>query len=218
MTISLTFSNASTYTAELTQVVTPPVTPRFRFAWDDEIDVPYNYQCRTLLGGFDSDNPPAVLRFYPLPGKVDAGDFRVNLTKDPSWQWRDTIIQENGGGEVGERAFNYLIGSSRAQFNTTGWAQMAYLGMCGNEVNVLERAVGWTRIETLKPRDWLRARSMSRATHPTLIHSFHCVTWDRETQTTKHILSTGTPRGLVYYPVVSWEGYAWIPSRFVVPL
>jgi hypothetical protein len=196
-------------------VITPP---RFRFAWDDELS-DYGYKCRTLLGGFDSDNPPAVLRFAPsiLPVGQAIGDYRVNLTKDPSWQWEDTIIQINGGGYLGERAFNYLIGSSRAQFNTTGWARMAYLGMCGNIVNVLERVSGWTRFETLRPQDWLKARSMSILTHPHLIHSFHCVTWDRETQTTKRIYSTGTPRGLVYYPVVTWEGSAWVPDRFVVP-
>jgi hypothetical protein len=190
-------------------------TPRFRFAWDDELE-DYGYKCRTLLGGFDTDNPPAVLRFAPsiLPTQ-SIGDYRVNLEKDPSWRWKETIIQMNGGGEVGERAWGYLVGPSRAQFNTTGWARMAYLGMCGNEVNVLERAGGWVRFETLKPTDWLRARSLQEGT---LMHRFTCVTWDRETQTTRRIFSTGTPRGVVFYPVVTWEGSAWIPERFVVNL
>jgi hypothetical protein len=190
-------------------------TPRFRFAWDDELS-DYNYKCRTLLGGFDTDNPPAVLRFAPsiLPTQ-SIGDYRVNLEKDPSWRWKETIIQMNGGGEVGERAWGYLVGPSRAQFNTTGWARMAYLGMCGNEVNVLERAGGWIRFETLKPTDWLRARSLQEGT---LKHRFTCVTWDRETQTTRRIFSTGTPRGVVWYPVVTWEGSAWIPSRFIVQI
>jgi hypothetical protein len=189
--------------------------PRFRFAWDDELS-DYNYKCRTLLGGFDTDNPPAVLRFAPsiLPTQ-SIGDYRVNLEKDPTWRWKETIIHMNGGGEVGERAWGYLVGPSRAQFNTTGWARMAYLGMCGNEVNVLERVGGWVRFETLKPADWLRARSLQEGT---LKHRFTCVTWDRETQTTRRIFSTGTPRGVVWYPVVTWEGSAWIPERFVVPL
>jgi hypothetical protein len=189
--------------------------PRFRFAWDDELS-DYGYKCRTLLGGFDTDNPPAVLRFAPstLPTQ-SIGDYRVNLEKDPSWRWKETIIQMNGGGEVGERAWGYLVGPSRAQFNTTGWARMAYLGMCGNEVNVLERVNGWVRFETLKPTDWLRARDLSEGT---LKHRFTCVTWDRETQTTRRIFSTGTNRGVVFYPCVTWEGSAWIPQRFVVPL
>jgi hypothetical protein len=190
--------------------------PRFRFCWDDELS-DYGYKCRTLLGGFDTDNPPAVLRFAPsiLPANQSIGDYRVNLEKDPSWRWKETIILMNGGGEVGERAWGYLVGPSRAQFNTTGWARMAYLGMCGNEVNVLERANGWVRFETLKPTDWLRARDLNEGT---LKHRFTCVTWDRETQTTRRIFSTGTPRGVVWYPVVTWEGSAWIPSRFIVQM
>jgi hypothetical protein len=189
--------------------------PRFRLAWDDELS-DYGYKCRTLLGGFDTDNPPAVLRFAPsiLPTQ-SIGDYRVNLEKDPTWRWKETIILMNGGGEVGERAWGYLVGPSRAQFNTTGWARMAYLGMCGNEVNVLERVGGWVRFETLKPTDWLRARDLNEGT---LMHRFTCVTWDRETQTTKRIFSTGTPRGVVWYPVVTWEGFGWIPERFVVNL
>jgi hypothetical protein len=192
--------------------------PRFRFAWDDELS-DYNYKCRTQMPTDDpinTDNPPAVLRFAPEILRTQAiGDYRVNLTKDPTWQWKETIIQINGGGEVGERAWGYLVGPSRAQFNTTGWAQMAYLGMCGNEVNVLDRVGGWVKFETLKATDWMRARSMSEGV---LIHRFTCITFDRETQTTKRIFSTGTPRGVVWYPVVTWLGYAWIPERFVVSL
>lgn len=185
--------------------------PRYRFAWDDEIS-DYGYKCRTQSPGFiGPDNPPAVLRFYPT--RYESGDYRVNLEKDPTWRWKDTIIALNGGGEQGERAWGYLVGPSRAQFNTTGWARMAYLGMSGNEINVLERVGGWVRFETLKPTDWLRARSMNEGT---LIHRFTCVSWNAETQTTVRINSTGTPRGVVYYPCVTWEGSAWIPARFVV--
>jgi hypothetical protein len=153
-----------------------------------------------------------VLRFYP-ERREGSGDYRVNLTKDPSWGWEETFITINGGDE---RKFDYLVTSNRAQFNTTGWPKMAYLGMCGNEVNILERVPGWVRFQTLKPQDWHKARSMSRVTHPTLIHTFTCITWDRETQTTKRIPTTGTPRGMVDFPLVTWEGYGWIPSRFVI--
>jgi hypothetical protein len=193
-------------------------TPRYRFAWDDEIlGEPYFGKCRTQSPGFiGPDNPPAVLRFSPsiLPTQ-SIGDYRVNLTKDPSWRWKETIIELNGGGEVGERAWGYLVGPSRAQFNTTGWAQMAYVGMCGNEVNVLDRVNGWVKFETLKPSDWLRARSLREGS---LIHRFTCTSWDAETQTTVRINSTGTPRGVVWYPVVTWEGFGWIPERFVVAI
>jgi hypothetical protein len=208
--IDLTLSTGTRYTATLTRE-----SPRFRFAWDDEL-ADYGYKCRTQSPGFiGPDNPPAVLRFAPsiLPANQGIGDYRVNLTKDPSWRWKETIIELNGGGEVGERAWGYLVGPSRAQFNTTGWAQMAYVGMCGNQVNVLDRVGGWVKFETLKPSDWLRARSLREGQ---LIHRFTCTSWNAETQTTVRINSTGTPRGIVWYPVVTWEGYGWIPERFVV--
>jgi hypothetical protein len=192
--IDLTLSTGTRYTATLTRE-----SPRFRFAWDDEL-ADYGYKCRTQSPGFiGPDNPPAVLRFAPsiLPANQGIGDYRVNLTKDPSWRWKETIIELNGGGEVGERAWGYLVGPSRAQFNTTGWAQGG----------------GRAKFETLKPSDWLRARSLREGQ---LIHRFTCTSWNAETQTTVRINSTGTPRGIVWYPVVTWEGYGWIPERFVV--
>lgn len=181
----------------------------FRFCWDDQ-NPDYNYKCRTQSGGWvGPDNPPAVLRFYP--DMRESGDYRVNLEKDPTWRWRETIIALNGGDA---QKFGYIIDSNRAQFNTTGWARMAYLGMSGNAINVLGDIGVWYKFETLKPTDWLRARSMSIESHPHLIHRFTCVTW--KNNTTVRIPSTGTPRGQVYYPLVTNEGYAYIPKRHVV--
>ncbi len=191
------------------------VAPRFRFAWDDEIE-DYQYKCRTQSPGFvGPDNPPAVLRYAPAIVKEPIGDYRVNLTKDPSWRWQETVIALNGGDD---QKFSYWTGPGRAQFNSTGWSQLGYLGMCGNEIHVLERVSGWVRFETLRPTDWLRARSMSIETHPCLIHRFVCVTWDAATQTTKHIESTGTARGQVVYPLVTNEGSAWIPEQMIVEM
>jgi hypothetical protein len=187
------------------QTATPPA---FRFAWDDELQ-DYSYQCRTQMDGFiGPDNPPAVIRFYPSMNM--SGDYRVNLTKDPTWQWWDTFTALNDGDETDTE---YLTGPSRAQFNTTGWAQMAYLGMSGNRVNVLERVGSWVRFETLKPDQWQAARSMTAASHPQFIHHFTCVSF--KDGRTVRIDSTGTPRGTVFYPLVTWEGFAWIPARFV---
>jgi hypothetical protein len=188
--------------------------PRYRFAWDDEMS-DWGFKCRTQFPGntIDSDNPPAVLNYYSMMHEDDRQ--RVNLTKDPTWDWRGTVISLNGGDV---QKFEYWTGSARAQFNNTGWPMFAYVGMCGNEIEVLETIGNWIKFKTLKPTDWLRARIMTRSTHPHLIHSFHCVTWDRATQTTKHILSTGTPRGVVLYPLVTNEGFAYIPKRNVVRL
>ena len=173
----------------------------------------WNFACRTQYPGntISTDNPPAVLNFYSVRNEADRQ--RINLEKDPTWRWKETVIALNGGDV---RKFDYWVGPTRAQFNDTGWARLAYVGMCGNEIKVLETVGDWVRFETLKPTDWLRARSMTRATHPHLIHSFHCVTWDPKTRTTVHIESTGTARGIVLYPLVTWEGYGWIPARNVV--
>jgi hypothetical protein len=95
--------------------------------------------------------------------------------------------------------------------------------MCGNEIEILEMGLGWVKFKTLKPQDWMAARRMSIATHPMYIHRFTCVTWVKDSSYpdggyTRRINSTGTPRGDVFYPLVTWEGFAWIPRRFVVPL
>jgi hypothetical protein len=187
-------------------------TARYRFAWDDE-NPDWNNKCRTLHPDFPADgpdNPPAVLRFYR--DRHEGDDYRVNMEKDPTWRWRETIIALNGS----EQDFYYWINANTAQFNTTGWPQFAYVGMSGNEIKILERAGDWVRFETLRPTDWLRARSMTIETHPTLIHRFTCVTWDAANRVTKHIESTGTPRGQVYYPLVTNEGSAWVPSRHII--
>lgn len=186
---------------------TPPPAPRFRFMWDDE-NPDWNFKCRTQFPGFRGpDNPPAVNRMYPEPVERPSGDYRVNLTKDPSWDWRGTIIHWNGGGRTGAAVFDYVTDWHLALYNSTGWAQQAYLGFSGNVVNVLDRRRDWFKIATLKPQDWQRARAMTNATHPQFVHRFTCVSW-RDGKTVR-INGTGTNRGVVYVPLVTWEGHAW---------
>lgn len=183
--------------------------PRYRFAWDDE-NPDYDYKCRTQSDGFTGpDNPPAVMRFYPIM-REEAGDFRVNL--QIPYDWEPAIIAMNGG-DAGK--FGYLIGPSRAQFNTTGWPKMAYVGMCGNLLNG-ERVGEWFRFQTLVPSDVSRVRGWTIASHPQFIHRFTCVTWDTVNRVTKRINSTGTQRGDVFYPLITKEGFAYIPWRHVV--
>jgi len=185
----------------------PKGISRYRFAWDDE-NPDWDFKCRTQSSDFiGPENPPAVIRFYPFM-REGAGDFRVNLATP--YDWKDAIIAMNDGNV---QKFDYLIGSSRAQFNTTGWPKMAYVGMCGNEIEVLERIGDWYRFKTLKQSD---VTGWTIANDPKFIHRFACVTWDVATKTTKRILSTGTARGDVFYPLITVEGYAYIPVRHVV--
>lgn len=185
--------------------VTPPAITGAYFAWDDQ-NPDYNNKCRTQMPDYHGpDNPPAVLRFYPEP--IDRmGDFRVDISA-----WKQFFLNLNGGSE---HKFDYWTGPETSQFNQTGWAKLAYLGMSGNAIKVLELTPAWVKFETLKASE-IPAWSM---TDPCFIHSFHCVTWDRETKTTKRILSTGAPIGTILYPLVTKEGYAWIPRRHVAGL
>jgi hypothetical protein len=179
----------------------------WRVCWDDE-NPDWNYKCRTQFEGYHGpDNPPAINRFAPaaLPAGQRIGDYRVNIEG-----WKQFFLDLNGGDY---QKFEYWTHPDRAQFNSTGWPQLAYLVFSGNELRG-ERVGEWFKFETLKPGDVGRAAGMTLATHPHLIHRFTCVTWkDNETV---HIPHTGTPRGDVHFPVITKEGYGFIPFRNVV--
>lgn len=182
----------------------------YHFAWDDE-NPDYNFKCRTQMPGstIKTANPPAVIRYYPEM-REKSGDYRVNL--EVPVDWKPFVIALNGGDE---QKFGYWTGPARAQFNKTGWPQFAYVGMCGNIIRVLDMDNLWVKFETLMSTELARVQGMTRASHPEFIHTFTCVGWHDATQTTKHIWSTGTPRGEVFYPLVTKEGFAYIPRRHV---
>lgn len=186
-------------------VVTPNPIVSYRLAWDDQ-NVDYNYKSRTLGMTDPGYNAPAVMRYYPIM-REKAGDYRVVLDDN----WKQTVIILNDGNE---RKFAYWSGPSRAQFNTNGWPNLMYVGMSGNTINVLAEIGDWYKFETLKLIDWRSARTMNIETHPQFIHRFTCVTW--KNNMTVRIPSTGTQHGQVYYPLITNEGYAFIPKRHVV--
>lgn len=182
-----------------------------RIVWDDE-NPDYHYQSRTRQKGWKSaDNPPAVMRVFPV-AREGAGDFRVNLAKP--YDWKPAIIRVNGGSV---QDLNFLTGPHRAQYNRTGWPMQAYLPMSGNLLDG-EFIGGFFRFMTLTPSDLPYVAGMTITNTPALVHRFTCVTWDRKTRSTKHINSTGTKRGDVFYFLVTKEGEAFIPARYVRPL
>jgi hypothetical protein len=187
------------------------IPPAFRFRWDDEIS-DWNFKCRTQDPEFTGPpNPPAVLRFAPqiIPPSQRIGDYRVNVSA-----WRSFILALNGNDE---QAFGWWTNPNTAQFNSTGWPMLMYVGMCGN-VLAGERVGEWFKLQTLKVTDVGSAKGMTFQSRPEFIHHFTCVTWDGVNKVTKHIESTGTPRGQFYYPLVTNEGYGFIPWRFVIGL
>ncbi len=186
-----------------------PETGIFRIIWDDE-NPEFNFKSRTETKGWGNlKAPPAVYRFYPKmvsnPNKKQ-GDFRVDIT-----DWKQPIIALNGGSI---KKFNYLTGKQRAQFNFTGFPKMAYLVMSGNLVKG-EVIGNWLKFETFKPTDVSKIKGMTYRTNPYLIHSFHCVKYDKKLKKTIHVLSTGTNHGEVFYPLISKEGYGYIPLKYV---
>lgn len=178
-------------------------------AWDDQVP-DWNYRSRTLSSGYSyASNAPAVFRFYPI-AKDGIGDFRVNLLLP--YDWEVPIIDLNNGNR---KAFDYLTGAARAQYNTTGWPMQAYLVMSGNKLEG-EFIGDFFRFKTLLQSDVNKVHGWTIDTHPQYVHRFTCITWDGVNKRTKRIPSTGTPLGQVYYYVVSKEGYGYIPKRHVI--
>lgn len=195
-------------------VSTQPVIPEptIRVRWDDELAY-YDYKCRTQKEGFvGPDNPPAVNRFSPviLPPAQKIGDYRVDITP---WERPFKMLNNDTDG----RKFNYWTQPGLAQFNDKGFPLLAYLVFSGNRLQG-ERVGDWFKFETFKQGDAGKVAGMTIETHPHLIHRFTCVTWAKDasgTWYTKHINSTGTPRGDIFYHVVTWEGYGYIPWGWV---
>jgi hypothetical protein len=182
----------------------PVMQPRYRVAWDDETST-YGYKCRTQQAGwpFAISAPPAVFRYYPA--MQESGDYRVDISA-----WTNFFLGLNGGDM---QAFEYWSDAGRAQFNGSGWPMMAYLVFSGNRLQG-ERVGEWVKFKTLRPGDLALAKGMTRATHPHYIHTFTCVKW-KDGQTV-HIESTGTPRGVIDFPLISKEGFGYIPWRNVI--
>jgi lysozyme len=202
----------------------PPIeTPKglATVVWDDQ-NPDYGYKCRTQSPHFTGpDNPPAINRYWPRPIN-EMGDFRVDLAIPHNWE--PAIVEVNGGNR---RKFFYLTGRKRAMYNNgqKGWPKQMYLVMSGNklqgELLILPdektgRPMQWFKFKTLKPADLAKVKGWTNATHPQFIHRFTCVTWDKKTKTTRRINSTGTPRGDVFYYLVTVEGEAYIPGKHVV--
>lgn len=182
---------------------TPPAPPQnpvmMRLAWDDELPE-FDFRSRTADSAWHGPAyTPDVFRYYPEP-RVKMGDFRVNISA-----WKDFIIGMNG-----RQAFDYWTADACAQFNKTGWPMFAYVGMSGNVFSG-EKVGNWFRFETLKPSDLSRAQGMTHITHPQFIHRFAIVGWWKRGKVWETVRNTNTPRGAIFYPLITREGIAYIP-------
>lgn len=188
-----------------------PEFTELRVVWDDE-NPDYDFKSRTQSEDLATPNPPAVYRYYKHPIEKE-GDFRVNM--ETPYNWKDAIIALNGGGYVGQRRWEYLVGDNRATYNMTGWPKQAYLSMSSNILRG-EEIGNWFFFQTLKQSDLPNVVGMTIQTHPHFVHRFTCVGWNNTTKTTKHIMSTGTQWGDVFFYLVTVEGFGFIPRRHVI--
>lgn len=185
--------------------------------WDDQ-NIDYHFKSRTQSPDWSSvARPPAVNRYYPEM-REKSGDYRVNLSYP--YDWKQAIINLNGGGWTGLRRWEFLTGKARATYNSntstsSGWPNQMYVLFSGNVLR--GKFVGeWFEFETLRQDDVDRVAGMTKKTHPHLVHSFSCIGWDWRTKSTVHIPSTGTFWNQVYHFVVTKEGIGYIPKRHVV--
>lgn len=184
-----------------------PAAPRHVIRGDEEL-LEYGYESRTSPRNetttINYKCTPSVFRFYKQPIEQQ-GDFRVDITP-----MRHALLWVNGGDE---RKLDYLFNPGTCLFNDKGYPMQMYGTMSGNEVLIDRRQGDWLRITTLTPDDYRAARTMTHETFPWLVHKFDLVCWDRIDKKTYH--HSNTPRGTVYYYIVTNEGFAWIHSRYV---
>lgn len=177
----------------------------FRIRWDDEI-AEFHYRSRTASPKWNGlPGTPAVFRYYPAP-REGSGDYRVNLASP--YDWRLPIIRLMGDG----KKFAYWTGRGRAQFNSQGWPLFMYVGMSGNLLHG-ELVGNWLRFQTLKQSD---ANRLDKVIDDTLIHKFSIVAWRNKNGVWTTTRTFNTPQGIVRYPLVTKEGMAYIPARYVI--
>lgn len=187
----------------------------YRVVWDDE-NPDWNYKCRSKSKGWKGPKaPPAVVRFFRTP--KTGSDYRVNIS-----EWEYPLLKINNWIK---QNVQYLKGAKRALMNQAGWPQLAYILMSGNLIEEIEIIHGGTIVNGKKVKgDWLKFRTvavtnlelgytLTRKDDPTLVHNFTCVGW-KDGQT-KHISSTNTRRGQVYYFCITKEGFGYIPLYLV---
>lgn len=175
----------------------------------------YHYQSRTAPINdwpvFRHKCTPSVVRFFKQPIEQQ-GDFRVDVS--PKLQ---AYLRLNGEDEITDPKTRYFFGVRTALFNTTGYPRQAYATMQGNILRGV--SVGqWLKFETLTPNGWTTyvdsngtVQPMTHESHPHLVQRFDLVCW--KDKHTHH--KPNTPQGIIDYYLLTVEGFAWLPLRYV---
>jgi hypothetical protein len=191
-----------------------PEGRRWVIRGDEEL-LEYGYESRTSPRNetttINYKCTPSVFRFFKQPIEQQ-GDFRVDISP-----MRSALLALNGGDQ---QRLDYLFNAGTGIFNTQGYPKQAYVTMSLNQVKVIQKLGEWYKIATLTPNSPTTyedeqgvTQSMTWYSHPEFVHRFDLVCWDRIDETTYH--HPNTPRGIVFYYLTTFEGFAWINSRYV---
>lgn len=186
--------------------VTVPAPPLFTIRGDENLEE-YHYQSRTASinnwPSFRHKCTPSVVRFYKAM-RDDSGDFRVDISP-----MLNAYLKLNGETKITDPKTRYFFGSTTALFNGTGYPKQMYTTMQGNKLKGTILSIGWLRFETLTPQS--NVTGMTHESHPWFIHRFDLVCYkDKQTY---H--KPNTPQGVIDYFLVTVEGFAYIPMRYV---
>lgn len=193
-------------TTLLPRLLFPPAPPLFILKGDEEL-AEYHFTSRTAginnWPSFRHPCTPSVVRFYKEM-RDKSGDFRVDIS--PMLQ---AYMDLNHEFSIEDNKTRYFFGSTTALFNTTGYPKQMYTTMQLNKLKGTILSNSWLKFETLTPQS--NVTGMTHESHPWFIHRFDLVCY-RDKQTYH---KPSTPQGVIDYFLVTVEGFAFIPLRYV---
>lgn len=198
---------------------TTPHAPRLWQVIGDEDNPEFGNQSRTLTvvkrileDGTKEyfDQLPAVYGYAwePVPSP---DNYRVN--EEPLRIAYITLNNYDGDGY--RRCVNYLFNDHSALYNGKGFPYRELLTMSGNLLEEIEwiqyNSAQYLKFRTLKPTD--DVSGMTLESHPQFVHAFRLVYWDKAQKKTKYTITT--PRGRIFFYLVSPDGFGIIPGAHV---
>lgn len=205
--VNITRVNLTVAGQPVTVQVQEPAGNLWQVRGDEELEE-FGYKSRTIAPDWSGVGlqTPSVFRFSPEP-IAKPGDYRVDVSA-----WAGVFTGLQGETDLDDPRTRYLVADWTALFNRTGWPKLQYLTMSRNYLRG-EQAGDYLKFETLRVDQVGLAAGMTYLSHPHFIHRFDVVGWSRAYEKTYHTWTT--PQGFLYWPLVTREGYGYIPIRYV---
>jgi len=204
-----TFTPEPTLTPYSTFVLpTPTLTQRmqlFRVKHDSQLKM-FDFRSRTASAKWIGlPQTPEVVPLFAAP-KAGSGTQRTVINE--GWEYYMDAL--NG---FDKSKLVYLKGIKTGLFNGAGFPNLESLTMGGNVVSIVEIQNGFGRVGTMEYSRVGSADTTNYTTRPDLVHKFVVVVWSRKTKSTYWV---NTPKGSVYWPLVS-KFPVWIDMDRVEP-